>query len=684
MIRGIVAAALGAAVLTPSAHAATGWTPAFPVGLFSVAKAVMGTDGTVVITGLFYDGATNHPAVQVRPPGGALGSPQIITQSGSTPAVAPRPDGSFFGAWTDNGAVVTGILPAGGSTFTDLKTQPVSATGSPFGSVVVAVDGQGNGWSLWVSTQGGAGASTGSLSLGERPASGAAPTSQLVEANGLQANTDTTVQGPQLSAGGDGHPILGWRTNTTNNNTSQTFTYDRLALRPAGGALGAPITVDQTLPGDGVTTGIPQVAVNATGAALAVWDRQQTGVTTLHARVGTTTALGGDQNPVVSGGTNPHTPRAAVATDGTMIASWLATVGANRIQVGRYTGVSWGAAQTITPAGATAPGSYDFAASPSGALLVGTISGSGPCGAEAAYAPAGAGFGTSTPVGSAFDSFCGVPTVALGSTGDGVMTTNGSRSGNPNVHEAAGFDASPPVLRSLSIPGTATTGTAAAFSVQPVDIWNSVTTFWSFGDGATANGTAVSHAYDMASTWTVSVTATDTLGNATSTTGQVSVTAPASGGGGGGGTGDTGNSDQVAPVITAFTATHRTFAVAKAATALTASVKRRPPRGTTFFYSLSEPGAAALAIRRELPGRRLASKRCVKPTKANAKRKHCTRLKLMGTLKRSGVAGANAVKFSGRLGRFALAPGRYRVTLTVVDAAGNRSKRPTLRFRIVR
>lgn len=79
----------------------------------------------------------------------------------------------------------------------------------------------------------------------------------------------------------------------------------------------------------------------------------------------------------------------------------------------------------------------------------------------------------------------------------------------------------------------------------------------------------------------------------------------------------------------------------------------------------------------------MASRRCAKPSKANAKRPRCTRLKLVGTLKRSGVSGANAIAFSGRLGTAALPPGRYRATLTVVDAAGNRSKRPTLRLRIV-
>jgi hypothetical protein len=41
------------------------------------------------------------------------------------------------------------------------------------------------------------------------------------------------------------------------------------------------------------------------------------------------------------------------------------------------------------------------------------------------------------------------------------------------------------------------------------------------------------------------------------------------------------------------------------------------------------------------------------------------------------------VKFSGRIGRRALKPGRYRVVISATDAAGNVSKRATLSFRVI-
>jgi hypothetical protein len=60
------------------------------------------------------------------------------------------------------------------------------------------------------------------------------------------------------------------------------------------------------------------------------------------------------------------------------------------------------------------------------------------------------------------------------------------------------------------------------------------------------------------------------------------------------------------------------------------------------------------------------------------------RLARIVKLTRSSRAGGNRVRFSGRVGRRTLRPGRYRATLTAVDQAGGRSKPSALTFRIVR
>ena len=58
------------------------------------------------------------------------------------------------------------------------------------------------------------------------------------------------------------------------------------------------------------------------------------------------------------------------------------------------------------------------------------------------------------------------------------------------------------------------------------DRWSPVNVRWSFGDGATASGAAVTHAFGGPGSFTVGVTARDAVGNASSTTRNVLVTRP--------------------------------------------------------------------------------------------------------------------------------------------------------------
>jgi hypothetical protein len=117
--------------------------------------------------------------------------------------------------------------------------------------------------------------------------------------------------------------------------------------------------------------------------------------------------------------------------------------------------------------------------------------------------------------------------------------------------------------------------------------------------------------------------------------------------------------DTQAPVINSFRATPSLFAVARKATPLAAGA----PRGTRFRYTLSEPAKLTLKIQRKVAGSR-------------------TRYRTIGTLTRSGAKGANSTRFSGRLRKRALRPGRYRVRIRATDTAGNRSAARTARFRI--
>ena len=138
--------------------------------------------------------------------------------------------------------------------------------------------------------------------------------------------------------------------------------------------------------------------------------------------------------------------------------------------------------------------------------------------------------------------------------------------------------------------------------------------------------------------------------------------------------------DVVAPVLGALSMTNRTFAVARGATAISAGAKR----GTRVRYTLSEPATVAFAIARETKGRRVGRK-CRRTTAANRRRRPCTRIVRAGrTLIRQSPAGPSALRFTGRIGRRALRPGRHRMAIVASDRAGNRSRPARLRFRIVR
>ncbi len=126
-----------------------------------------------------------------------------------------------------------------------------------------------------------------------------------------------------------------------------------------------------------------------------------------------------------------------------------------------------------------------------------------------------------------------------------------------------------------------------------------------------------------------------------------------------------------------------TFVVDKGSTPTTGrtSVRRRRPKGTTFSFSLDQPAKVKVAISRELAGRKVG-KKCKPPTRALRRKRRCTRLQGVGTLTRGAHTGTNRIKFTGRIGRRALKPGRYQAAFTATDAAGT-SKPSVLRFTIV-
>jgi uncharacterized membrane protein len=212
---------------------------------------------------------------------------------------------------------------------------------------------------------------------------------------------------------------------------------------------------------------------------------------------------------------------------------------------------------------------------------------------------------------------------------------------------------------------------------SPFDVWSApVAVSWSFGDGASATGTSVTHAYAHPGTYTVSVTATDAAGNTTSDSGSITVSPPAGSPTSGASlTSSAGGTLRVSALSLSPTRFHR----GKRTATVSRRAPERTPSATTISFSLSAAARATLGFELAAPGI-LAGRRCVARSRSHSKGRRCTRYTpLPHRLTITAHAGTDRVTFDGVLdGGARLAPGSYRLTLTAADGAASvtASQRP--------
>jgi len=130
--------------------------------------------------------------------------------------------------------------------------------------------------------------------------------------------------------------------------------------------------------------------------------------------------------------------------------------------------------------------------------------------------------------------------------------------------------------------------------------------------------------------------------------------------------------DTTRPVISAIKVSNKRWRLGSKLASIS-----RSPLGTTISFRLSEAAQASVGFQRQSPGRLVGGK-CAKPTAANRTRKACKRYPGAGQLGFAAAAGANKVKFQGRLSAGKkLAPGTYRIVIGARDAAGNSAQPKT-------
>ena len=110
----------------------------------------------------------------------------------------------------------------------------------------------------------------------------------------------------------------------------------------------------------------------------------------------------------------------------------------------------------------------------------------------------------------------------------------------------------------------------------------------------------------------------------------------------------------------------------------------RTRRGARVRFRLDEASRVTIRVLARRSGRRVGG-RCVRPTRSNRRARRCVRyVSVRRVALRGTLSGSVSRRFSGRVAGRALRAGRYRLEVTAVDAAGNRSRPARANFRIAR
>ena len=567
-----------------------------------------------------------------RPAGGAYSSSDELAAGASAARVGMAEDGEAVAAWSNGGNIEVAFAPPGGA-FGSSSTL-VSA------SQLLDLDVAANGAAIATFEQGSS--PNVSVNVSYRPPGGSFGTAEPVSATSVDFNEVSTV----IDATGDA--LVGWA------RSDGTSYVPEVRFRPASGP---PDPMVQAL-GAGVNTSGLRLAMNDDGDAAAIWFGASDYVA--HARYRPAGGSWGTEAPL-SGG-DVVGVEVAVDDAGNVLALWSRVPSGTAVTEWSFrpSGGSFSPAATF-PGGLGAVPDVEFW--PGGdALAVWSAPNSHVL--NSAIRPAGGSW--ATPI-SVLDALTARPIVsaklATDPAGNAAVTwveyQGGSTSTETDQAFLKGFDGAPPVLRNVTVPGSAQPGQTVNMSASASDVWSSTGPVkWDFGDGDTTTGKAVQHAYAAVGDYEVEVSSTDGLGQKATLRRTVHVSTNAGTGPDGGGP---GGADLGAAVIRRFHLTHEVFRVARRKTPVTVSAKVH--RGTKFVFKSSEAGRAKFTIQQ----RKRGHWRTRKPK-----------------LKRPVTKGKNKVRFTGRYGDRKLKPGRYRVKLRVKDADGNKSAVKKARFRIVR
>ncbi|HEX8204690.1 MAG TPA: PKD domain-containing protein [Solirubrobacteraceae bacterium] len=536
---------------------------------------------------------------------GTFPSPQVLSGgSASAPAIAANAAGRAAVVWIREGIVEVAVRPSAGQPFGEAEAVSSSGVGE---QPRVGVDAAGLVTVAWIR-------------------------GNVVEAARRDAGGDW--DGQQFAEASPGHVALavapnGAATMLWSARPNVDWVVRTAARAPGGAAFGAASTIEaaEDVAGNAVEA---DVAVDAAGNAIAVWPNHllaQFRAPTV--RAARRTANGAFEAPSSISGSEvndraepPHA-RVAMTAAGDALTVWnrhfdeVAGLEASR----RVSGGSFEQAVEVAPSGVMPDDAPAVALDPQ-ARGVAVWASTG--GIRAARMTAG--FGAAAPLSAADGA---KPRVTFDADGNAVAVWQ--RGGRI---ESAAYDVVAPRLGAVTIGGE-------TFSAEASDGETPVEIAWDFGDGTSAEGAQVTHRYAQAGDYAVGVTVTDGGGNAVSETRTVRAETAS------------GGDDVIADDFTrcgrcggpppppppALTPTLSDLRLKPA--------KLRSGRGGRVTFRLDTAARVVFTIERA-KGRRFK--------------------KLAGSFTAQGRAGANSVRFKGRLAGRRLRAGRYRLVARVDGA----------------
>jgi len=451
-------------------------------------------------------------------------------QSAFAPQIAVDPRGDAVAVWVRlDGPAPTGreivegaSLPAGATRWS--APQRLSEPGQNASGLDVAIDPAGNAVAVW------------------RREDGATPTSHRI------------VESAKLAAG-----AAQWSATRKLSEPGQDAIEPRVALDPAGNAVavwarsdGAHLVVESAgLPAGasgwtaprkvseaGQDAGEPDVAVDGSGVARAVWVRDSGAQPSRELVESAVLAAGASAwskpEKVSEAGRDGAAPRLDLGDRGDAVAVWKgldrtrpgdvpATVEGAVLRVGA---AGWSAPQRLSAPGRNAGqpqiavgADGDAVAIWEGTDAAGTL-------VESAALLRGAAAWSQPQALSAPGGEASEPQLAVDAAGDALAAwerIDGTAPGAHSIVEGNLYDASAPALSVLDVPKSGFVGQRLSFSASATDLFSAVALRWSFGDRGSAGGARATHTFRRPGRYRVGVDAVDAVANAATGTASVDV-----------------------------------------------------------------------------------------------------------------------------------------------------------------